>query len=109
MTEEPNGQYDPALMLTRAAIAFVGVMMLFVGGIIIAQIVKGGEANTESWAALTGLIGWATGQASIVFSNRFGTTSQSAKKDAVIEQQAKTAAVIAAAPFPDPATPKVSP
>jgi len=98
MTEPTTAQYDPAILLTRASLAFVGVLIVFVAAIIGAQIWKGGEANTESWAALTGLIGWATSQVSIVFSNRFGTTQGSSRKDEVIAVQAQTAATIAAAP-----------
>ena len=93
--------YDPAILLTRSAISFVGVLLAFVGAIIIVQYVQKGSANTESWAAMTGLIGWATGVLGMVYSNRFGTTSQSATKDAVIAQQAKTAATLAAPTLKD--------
>lgn len=90
-----RAEYDPAKLLTYTALLFVGVLIVFVSTIIGVQIWETGEANTESWAALTGLIGWATSQVSIIFSNRFGTTEQSAKKDEVIARQASTAAVIA--------------
>ena len=95
--EERRHEYDPARLLTHAALSFVGALIVFVGIIIAAQIATNGEANTESWAALTGLIGWVTGTASVVFNARFGTTQQSAKKDAVILQQAQTAAAIQSA------------
>ena len=88
-------QYDPARLLTMAALLFVGILILFVSGIIGIQIWKSGEANTESWAALTGLIGWATSQVSVLYSNRYGTTQQSVNKDAVIAQQARTAEAVA--------------
>lgn len=98
--------YDPAWLLTFSALAFVGILIVFVCVIIGMQIWSKGEANTESWAALTGLIGWVTGVVGTIFSNRFGTTSQSATKDATIQQQANTAAVIAStAASPSPATP----
>ena len=92
-----NGQeqYDPGRLLTLAALLFVGILILFVAGIIGMQIWKSGDANTESWAALTGLIGWATSQVSIIYSNRYGTTQQSVNKDAVIAQQARTAEAVA--------------
>ena len=88
-------EWDPARTLTISALIFVGILILFVAAIIAIQMVKSGEANTESWAALTGLIGWATSQVSIVFSNRYGTTKQSNTKDAVIAQQARTAEAVA--------------
>lgn len=100
MPEERRQEYDPSLLLTRAALLFVGVLILFVAGIIGVQIWKAGEANTESWAALTGLIGWATSQVSVVFNARYGTTQSSQAKDVTIAQQAKTAAVAQAALAP---------
>ncbi len=107
VTDQVNGhdQYDPARLLTVSALIFVGILILFVAGIIGAQIAQSGEANTESWAALTGLIGWATSQVSIIFSNRYGTTQQSTNQTAVIAQQARAATVLAqaaAAPAPTP-------
>lgn len=102
--------YDPAPLLTHAALLFQGILILFVAGIIGIQIWAKGEANTESWAALTGLIGWSMGVNSGLYNNRFGSTAQSASKDSTIEQQARTAAVIAGAvpaapPQPAPITP----
>lgn len=90
-TPVDNRTYDPGKFLTHAALYFVGALIIFVGSIIAAQIWQTGEANTESWAALTGLIGWACGTASSVFNARFGTSQQSAAKDATIAQQARTA------------------
>lgn len=92
-----HDQYDPAKLLTIVGLIFVLVLILFVCGIIGIQIAKSGEANTESWAALTGLIGWATSQVSIIFSNRYGTTQQSTNQTAVIAQQARAASVLAQA------------
>jgi len=89
-------EYDPGRLLTYCALVYVGILLLFVSVIIGYQIWKSGEANTESWAALTGLIGWATSQVSIIFSNRFGNTQQSAKKDEVIARQVNAAANLAA-------------
>lgn len=99
VTDSVNGkdQYDPARLLTAAALIFVGVLILFVSAIIGVQIWKSGEANTESWAALTGLIGWATSQVSVLYSNRYGTTQQSTNQTAVIAQQARAASVLAQA------------
>lgn len=95
MIHERRSEYDPARLLTCAALCFVGTLILFVCIIIAVQIWKSGEANTESWAALTGMIGWVTGTASMIYSARYGTTKQSEAKDAVIAQQSRTAAVVA--------------
>lgn len=92
---ERRQEYDPAPLLTRSALIFVGVMILFVCSIILAQIWKAGEANTESWAALTGLIGWVTGTVSMIYNARYGTSKQAETKDAVIAQQSRTAEAIA--------------
>lgn len=91
--DPPANQYDPAKTLTLSALLFVGFLIVFVAAIIGAQIWRFGEANTESWAALTGLIGWVTGQLGGVFSARFGTTQQSASKDETIKVLSQTAAV----------------
>ena len=94
-----NDTYDPGRLLTIAALAFVGVLVLFVCMIIGFQIMKSGEANTESWAALTGIIGWSTAMAQLLYNNRFGSTRAAAIKDATIASQAATASALA---FPLP-------
>ncbi len=88
-------KYDPARLLTLAAISFVGVLIFFVAAIIWVQIVNKGEANTESWAALTGLIGWATAQVSVIYNARYGTTQSAGAKDDTIKVLSQTAAVAA--------------
>ena len=85
--------YDPARSLTISIMGMVWLLILFTGGIIIAQIIDRGSANTESWAAFTGIIGWATAKAGDIFNNRFGSTKESADKNQTIAQQARTAAV----------------
>lgn len=92
-----HDQYDPAKLLTFAGLTFVLVLIVFVCSIIGIQIAKSGEANTESWAALTGLIGWATGIVGMIYSNRYGTTQQSTNQTAVIAQQARAASALAQA------------
>ena len=94
-------EYDPSRLLTWAAIWFVLILIIFVCLIIGVQIFKSGEANTESWAALTGIIGWATAQAQVLYSNRFGSTLSNTKKDAAMTRIAEqstpaTAAAVAA-------------
>ena len=88
-------EYDPSKLLTRAAIFLVASLIFFVGLMICFQIYKTGEANTESWAALTGLIGWVTGTVSMIYNARYGTSKAGETKDAVIAQQSRTAEAIA--------------
>lgn len=88
-------EYDPARLLTYAALIFVLILLIFVCAIIVAQIHKSGEANTESWSALTGLLGWVTGTVSMIYNSRYGTSKQAETKDAVIAQQSRTAATLA--------------
>ncbi len=90
-------QFDPAKVLTYGALFFLTVLIVFICVIISFQIWKTGDANTESWAAFVGIVGWCTGVVSGIYAHRFGTTQQSTAKDAVIQQQARTAAVVAAA------------
>lgn len=88
-------KYDPAHLLTIAALIFVGALIVFVASIIWVQIYNRGEANTESWAALTGLIGWATAQAQSIYNARYGTTQSAGAKDDTIRTLSQTAAVAA--------------
>lgn len=99
--EERREEYDPGRVLTWAALLFVTILIVFVCFIIGVQIMANGEANTESWAALTGIIGWATAQVQVLYSNRFGSTLSNTKKDAAIARMAEaaptgTAAAVAA-------------
>ncbi len=101
MSEERRADYDPGRLLTHAAVWFVFILILFVCAIIGVQIWRAGEANTESWAALTGIIGWVTAQLQVLYSNRFGSTLSNTKKDAALsriaEQSAPTTAAAVAA------------
>lgn len=92
---ERRDPYDAAPLLTRAALGFVGYLILFVSGIIGAQIWMFGEANTESWAALTGIIGWVLGTVGQIYNARYGSSKAGETKDAVIAQQSRTAEAIA--------------
>jgi len=102
--DERRAEYDPARLLTWAALILVTGLIFFVGLMILLQIHKNGEANTESWAALTGIIGWVTGTVSMIYNARYGTSKQAETKDAVIAQQSRTAAVIAGATAQTPTT-----
>jgi hypothetical protein len=80
--------YDPARTLTNSLLGMIWVLLVFTGAIIVAQILDHGNANTESWAAFTGLMGWVTGVNSTIINNRFGSTKASAEKDETIKQLA---------------------
>ena len=47
------------------------------------------EIKTEIWAAMTGLIGWATAKAGSLYDYRFGTSRSSGAKDVVIGELSK--------------------
>lgn len=76
--------YDMAQPLLIGAFVVVGLLILLVGAVVVGQLIKTGKADTEVWAALTGLIGWATAKAGSIYDYRFGTSRSSAAKDVVI-------------------------
>lgn len=92
---ERRHDYDSAVLLTRSALFFLGYLIVFISVIIGAQIWKAGEANTESWAALTGIVGFVTGIVAMLYNARYGQTKAGETKDAVIAQQSRTAEAIA--------------
>jgi len=92
-TRRADDQYDPAKLLTWSALLFVAMLLIFVCAIIGWQVYLKGTADTEYWAALTGLIGWSTAKVGDVFNSRYGTSKASDSKDVTIAQQARTAAV----------------
>ena len=76
---------DMARPLLYGAFAVVGALIFLVGAVVAIQIFKSdGQVATEVWAALTGLIGWATAKAGSIYDYRFGTSRSSAAKDIVI-------------------------
>ena len=75
---------DPAMLLTYASIGIVILLIVFVGAVAAVQIIKAGKADTEVWAALTGLIGWATAKSGSIYDYRFGTSRSSSAKDVII-------------------------
>lgn len=97
--EDRREEYDPAKLLTRSAIFFLGVLIIFICGIIALQIWISADhkANTESWAALTGIVGFVTGIMSVVYNARYGISKQSDVQSKTIAKQAETAAVAQAA------------
>lgn len=75
---------DPAMLLTYASLGIVILLIVFVGAVAAVQIIKAGKADTEVWAALTGLIGWATAKSGSIYDYRFGTSRSSSAKDVII-------------------------
>lgn len=78
---------DPADMapaLTRAALIGVASLILFVGIIVVVQMVKSGKADPEVWGLLVALVTWATAKAGSIYDYRFGSSRGSGAKDAVI-------------------------
>jgi hypothetical protein len=100
--DDPKQQYtyDPARALTYAVLFGVIMLTSFVCAMIGLQVYEGKTVSTEAWAALTFIMGWLTSEAGGIYSNRFGSTQQSATKDATIAAQAQTAAVVAATASP---------
>ncbi len=85
--------YDPGRALTYAALFGVMVLTIFICSIIGWQVYMAYPVSTEFVGALTFIMGWLTSEAGGIYSNRFGSTQQSAAKDQTIQQQARTAAV----------------
>ena len=108
MNDDDKDVYDPAAILTRAALLFAFLLITFVCAIIVVQTLNTGEANTESWGALTAIIGWVTGVVGTIYANRFGSTQQSAAKDKTIAAQAATAVAAARATGQSITTPNVN-
>lgn len=80
--------HDTTNALLWGGIAFVGVLLVFVCGVIAMQVARGQNVGSEMWAALTGLIGWATAQMSVIYAYRFGSSRSSGAKDVVISELA---------------------
>jgi hypothetical protein len=84
--------YDPARTLTNSILGMVWVLIGFVGAIVAFQVWKNGKAESETWGQLMLLIGFALAKAGDILNNRFGSTRQSASKDATVEQLSRTVA-----------------
>jgi nitrate/nitrite transporter NarK len=105
MDPVPTTAYDPARALTYGALFGVIVLTLFICVMIGIQVWDLKPISTEFVSALTFMMGWLTSEAGGIFSNRFGSTAQSQLKDATIQQQAQTAAIVAGAAPPVVAVP----
>ena len=79
-------EHDMALILMYGGLGVIGCLIVLVAGIIITQMISKGEADTQSWAALTGLIGWATAKVGSIYDYRFGSSRTSAAKDVIIDK-----------------------
>jgi len=77
-----------AKSLVLGILAASGILILFVGGVAIAQItlLESRTPTTDIWAAITGIIGTVLGILGTVFAYRFGTSRSSSAKDVVISE-----------------------
>lgn len=74
--EMSAGAYDMTKPLLGGAFVGVGIVMLTVGGIAIAQAIKTGTVDKEILITLSGLIGWVTAKAGTIYDYRFGGVSR---------------------------------
>ncbi len=91
MNGDDNSDFDITVPLVYGALGVMGLLVMFVCAIIVVQVWKlpTHTPATEVWAALTGIIGWATGVGNTIFAFRFGSTRSSAAKDATISNIAR--------------------
>lgn len=78
--------HDLAQPLLYAALIAVGLFIVFICVVIGIRVSQGKDPGTELWATLTGLVGWSTAMAQMIYAYRFGTSRQSAGKDVLIGQ-----------------------
>jgi hypothetical protein len=80
--------------MTPWLVGFMGGMVLlvvgFFGAVAIMDMVKNGKVATEVWAALTGVSGTLLGILGTIYAYRFASTQQSAAKNAIIGEIAKS-------------------
>lgn len=81
--------HDVAPLLTRAALGGIAALIIFVGGIVVLQIIKTGKADAEVWALLVALVTWAMSRAGSIYDYRFGSSRGSSTKDVVIGELSK--------------------
>lgn len=84
----PQDSWDMTKTLVWGMLVMMGFLLLFVAGIAGWQTYVNDAPSTEVWAAVTGLIGFATGIAVTVFAFRFGYSRQSGAKDALLSELA---------------------
>ena len=82
--------------MTPWLVGFMGGMVLlvvgFFGAVAIMDMVKNGKVATEVWAALTGVSGTLLGILGTIYAYRFASTQQSAAKNAIIGEIARSKA-----------------
>jgi muramidase (phage lysozyme) len=80
--------------MTPWLVGFMGGMVLlvvgFFGAVAIMDMVKNGKVATEVWAALTGVSGTLLGILGTIYAYRFASTQQSAAKNAIIGEIARS-------------------
>jgi hypothetical protein len=83
----PDG-WDMTKTLVWGMLLMMGFLLLFVAVIASWQTIMNNSPSTEVWAAVTGLIGFATGVSVTVYAFRFGYSRQSGAKDALLSELA---------------------
>jgi heme/copper-type cytochrome/quinol oxidase subunit 3 len=80
--------------MTPWLVGFMGGMVLlvvgFFGAVAIMDMLKNGKVATEVWAALTGVSGTLLGILGTIYAYRFASTQQSATKNAIIGEIARS-------------------
>lgn len=83
---DPN---DQGTVLIYGALVLIGALILFVCAVAGWQVVKTNSPTTEVWAAITGLIAFATGVVTTIYGYRFGSSRQSGAKDVLIAEMSR--------------------
>lgn len=84
--EVAGGSYDMTKPLLGGAFVGVGIVMLTVGGIAVAQAIKTGTVDKEILITLSGLIGWVTAKAGTIYDYRFGGVSRTSAAQIVSDE-----------------------
>jgi hypothetical protein len=79
---------DVGRLLIVGALVVMALLIAMIGAIVIIEMFRrpNGEASTQSWAALMGIIGTVTGVVVTIYSYRFGSSKTSSAKDVIIDK-----------------------
>lgn len=83
-TRSQAESYDMTLPLLAGALAFLGVLVVFVCAVALIQLFNTDTIATEVWSLIAGLVGAALGLVTTIYAYRFGTSRSSGTKDLVI-------------------------
>lgn len=76
--------WDMTRTLVYGMGGMISALILLVGAVALIQLLKEGKIASEVWAQVAGLLGFVTGVALTVYTYRFGTSSSSKAKDALM-------------------------